>query len=361
MPEVKRNRIEIIDIAKCIAIIMVVLGHTATNNELLGSNLHLFYKIMYSIHMPLFFFLTGMSIHPKGLHSLNAWSDFLHKMILTIAIPYLVWAFIYCQFSVENAGRILYGSWEMLGKAGSMTSMWYLSCLFLARIMTAGIITLKEHFHVKGVRALLVPSALCMIIGAALPRIEIGYPWELQVAFVAAGFILLGIVFRISIIELSVQKGWVLCSLLLGSLLLYTLTLLLRKDGFPIMMMCKASYGSLLPALACAVFGGFAVLIASMLLKRMADEWLPQTDLKPIVYLGQNTIGVFLLHKVMMQSFFIPLLESVMTGAPIMLVRCIAAAIAILVSIVLCWVIELYIPELMGVFSKDRLTPEKSE
>lgn len=360
MLAVKRNRIEFIDIAKCIAIIMVVLGHTATNDELLSSNLDLIYRILYSIHMPLFFFLTGMSIRPKRLQFLKAWKDFLHKMILTIVIPYLVWALIYCQFSIDNTGRILYGSWEMLGKAGSMTSLWYLSCLFIARIMTAGIITMKEHFHVGGIKALLVPSALCMIIGVVLPKIEIGYPWELQVAFVATGFILLGIIFRIDIIELSVQKGWVLFSLLLGSVLFYALTLLLRKDGFPIMLMCKGSYGSLFPALACAVFGGFAVLIVSMLLKRMADEWLPMADLKPLVYLGQNTIGVFLLHKVMLQSFFIPFLESAMTSTPMVLVRCIAAVIAILVSIVLCWVIELYIPELMGVFSKERLMPEKT-
>ena len=35
-PRKHRGRIEIIDIAKCIAIFMVVLGHTASNAELLG-------------------------------------------------------------------------------------------------------------------------------------------------------------------------------------------------------------------------------------------------------------------------------------------------------------------------------------
>ena len=109
------------------------------------------------------------------------------------------------------------------------------------------------------------------------------------------------------------------------------------------------------------VFGRFRQVLPSSVLYMMADEWLPMADLKPLVYLGQNTIGVFLLHKVMLQSFFIPLLESAMTSAPMVLVRCIAAVIAILVSIVLCWVIELYIPELMGVFSKDNLMPEKNK
>ena len=49
-----KRRIEIIDIAKCIAIFMVILGHTSPNSELAG-NPPLITKILYSIHMPLFF------------------------------------------------------------------------------------------------------------------------------------------------------------------------------------------------------------------------------------------------------------------------------------------------------------------
>ena len=44
-----RRRIEIIDIAKCIAIFTVVLGHTSPNSELLR-NTPLLTKILYSFH-----------------------------------------------------------------------------------------------------------------------------------------------------------------------------------------------------------------------------------------------------------------------------------------------------------------------
>ena len=61
-----KRRIEIVDMAKCFAIFMVILGHTATNDELLG-NPPVLIKVLYSIHMPLFFFLSGMSISLKPL------------------------------------------------------------------------------------------------------------------------------------------------------------------------------------------------------------------------------------------------------------------------------------------------------
>lgn len=66
----KRSRIEVIDVAKCIAIFMVVLGHTATNAELENNTAPLLIKILYSIHMPLFFFFRGfpslLSLLPHG-------------------------------------------------------------------------------------------------------------------------------------------------------------------------------------------------------------------------------------------------------------------------------------------------------
>ena len=46
------KRIDFIDVAKGIAIFLVVYGHTYD-----GRNLHLF---IYSFHMPLFFFISGL-------------------------------------------------------------------------------------------------------------------------------------------------------------------------------------------------------------------------------------------------------------------------------------------------------------
>ena len=57
----KKARIELIDIAKAITIILVILGHTTGNLET-----PMYRRLIYSFHMPLFFFLAGMSIKPKA-------------------------------------------------------------------------------------------------------------------------------------------------------------------------------------------------------------------------------------------------------------------------------------------------------
>ena len=73
----KKSRIELIDIAKAITIILVILGHTTGNLET-----PMYRRVLYTFHMPLFFFLAGMSIKPKVLKSFGAWKSYIEKNIL---------------------------------------------------------------------------------------------------------------------------------------------------------------------------------------------------------------------------------------------------------------------------------------
>ena len=355
-----RYRIEIIDVAKCIAIFMVVLGHTATNEEIVGAHPAMLVKILYSIHMPLFFFLSGLSISTKPLKGWKMWRLFLRKTVLTIAIPYLLWALIYCNFSFENLGWILYGSWIALGKTGTVTSLWYLSCLFVARVLVQGVITLMVRIDNRR-PAYLIPAAVCLVIGVLFPRLEIGYPWCFDIAFVACGCILLGIAVRNGLVELSVQKGWVLIAMLAVSTFLYVLTVLLAGDQFTVLLMAKGEYGNPFLSLILALLGGFAILALSMILKRMANEWIHGMSIQPMIYLGQHTMGVFLLHKPMLQSVFMPAFGKLFGGGPDMVIRLLSVIASILVSLWLSQLISYYIPELVGIFSKDRIAGKEKK
>lgn len=51
-----------------------------------------------------------------------------------------------------------------------------------------------------------------------MPRLEQGYPWCLNVAFVAAGIIFLGIALRKPLLIFAVQKGSVLLATFVASL-----------------------------------------------------------------------------------------------------------------------------------------------
>ena len=357
-----KRRIEIIDIAKCIAIFMVILGHCSTNSELIGDHPPILSKILYSTHMPLFFILTGLSINPKRLTTKEERRFFFRKTILTIAIPYLIWALIYCNFNFVNVGWILYGSWAALGKTGTVTSLWYLACLFCARIVVQIVfsITCRTKYGDHR-RFYLVPAIICLIIGSLFPDTEIGYPWCVNIAFTAAACILVGVAVRDDIIRLTVAKGWVLITLLLGSISIYYVLLKHLGDRFVIMMMCKGSYGDPFYAIAFALLGSFAVGLLSMLLKRMADEWIPEMDLKPVTYIGQHTMGIFLLHKPILQSILIPAFRNIFSQGPEILIRLSASVSVLIVSIWLCRLIEYYIPELVGIYSPDIIAGKDKE
>ena len=188
----KTGRIELIDIAKAITIILVILGHTTGNLET-----PMYRRLLYSFHMPLFFFLAGLSIRPKVLKTLPEWKDFFKKNLLALVVPYIIFAFIYAPFSFDNVPKFLYGSWQALGKAGTLTSLWYLTSFFVARVYCQLLVNLAGKINVRSMRRILgLLSVPMFAVGFLLPKIEGGYPWCLDVSFVSAGFILLGMALR---------------------------------------------------------------------------------------------------------------------------------------------------------------------
>ena len=124
-------------------------------------------------------------------------------------MPYLIWAFVYAPFTFENVPRFLYGSWERLGEAGTLTSLWYLTVFFVARLLTQGVFSLLDR---AGIRNAAGPYGLCaaplLLVGFLLPKLPNGYPCP------AAGFILLCAAFCRHFLILAQQKGQVLCAVI---------------------------------------------------------------------------------------------------------------------------------------------------
>lgn len=363
MPSRKSSRIELFDLIKCITIFTVIWGHTMTNAELLDSP-SLLYKVLYSFHMPLFFFVSGLSTSLKPLHGRSEWVFFLRKSILTIVVPYLVWALIFCNFNFVNVAYILYGSWNALNMASTLSSLWFLASFFVARIYVRLVVNLFDKLEMQSARGIeglgsdrlryLLPAAVFLTIGALLPKLEMGYPWCVDNAFVAAGFMFMGIALRSKVIELSVQKEPVLACGFVASLVAYIAIVVFLGDSFEINLICASMYGSPIPALILALLGSSVTIFASCILKRLADEWVTRLSLGTLRYIGQHTMGIFLLHKPMMQQVFIPGLSQLLGSAcPEALVRFIGACVALVAALWLCRLIEHYIPELVGIFSPD--------
>lgn len=220
-----RQRNPIVDELKGIAIILVVLGHIIQYVAFPDSfDENLFFRIIYSFHMPLFMCLSGYTLYLKKCNYSLRW---IKKRVISLYVPFLTWSIIQSVFDNSNVfyeniiKKILYvenGLWflvvlaeinlivfiiEFLKKRTKVESdiMYVGTALFLMclPIKECGVGLLKFHFvyfligfltpkyimHVRKVKLLCIMSVCfyCVLV-LGWNRVEFPRFWEPCVAFV---------------------------------------------------------------------------------------------------------------------------------------------------------------------------------
>lgn len=125
-----KNRNTTIDIVKGIGIILVVLGHTALPKSLLN--------IIYSFHMPLFFFISGY-LYSKEKYSTDIMVVFKSKFntllwpFFTFSIFAIILNYIFVQ---HNMSFVLFELKDtILGIHNINGPLWFLTALFMVEII----------------------------------------------------------------------------------------------------------------------------------------------------------------------------------------------------------------------------------
>jgi len=140
-----KGRLAYIDIARGIGIALVVLGHTLAeaNYHVQNSNVFFLGRLIYSFHMPLFFFLSGMFFKPD-----MRFLDVLKRRFDSILKPYLFTLFLVYFASVfydksldlptvvNRVIKALYGNSYYLELYWSQ--LWFLPTLFAVSIFAFG-------------------------------------------------------------------------------------------------------------------------------------------------------------------------------------------------------------------------------
>jgi len=215
MNTVKANRLEYLDIAKAIAIVLVVIGHTFVNSDPPGLLVTPTSKIIYSFHMPLFFLAAGVTSHMETDYSLERWFRVLKKNFYTLLIPYFVFALIYMPYTLDNLKGILYASNVTITRSGARcVHLWFLPCLFVARMMMYAVLHWATKMNKPKVFCGIL-MAISFAIGFLLPDLPIGYPFNLNVAFVALGFMLSGYIMGDYLRKMDQKSIWIKWSCLL--------------------------------------------------------------------------------------------------------------------------------------------------
>jgi fucose 4-O-acetylase-like acetyltransferase len=188
------KRIEYIDVARGIGILLVVMGH----NDFAAISPFL-YKVIYSFHMPMFFFLSGYFLNP----AVGFWS-FFKKRFNSIMKPYFFTIFLIYfisisfgkvgfQTAITRIVKSLYGAGHYL----DWVQLWFLPHLFVVSLYAFLFYAILTRVDKRWVRWLV----LLLTLGLASLFLHTFYPFSLSV--LGKEYELFGLPFSLDLVLLS--------------------------------------------------------------------------------------------------------------------------------------------------------------
>ena len=232
-------RQEFLDIAKGLAILLVILGHAPTLPVLLQN-------LIYMFHIPAFFFISGYLFNFFKYKSdsksliVSKFQRLILPYFVTFILLFLYWS---CVRTIISLKKIPYTS-DVLTQSFSQTiiscfyangaafnetmkkftllidaPLWFLVCLFCAICILYFIVFIHEK---KGI---LYSGVFCLIIilcGFMISR-RIFLPWGFDIACVSMAFMFSGYLFRKNnyFSDIKEEKLWVVLLILLFFIILF--------------------------------------------------------------------------------------------------------------------------------------------
>lgn len=295
------NRIEYIDVAKGIGILLVVLAHS--DLALISPYMHQF---IYSFHVPLFFFLSGYFFKPNVSLRVFAWKRFnaiLKPYLFTILLIYIA-SISFTNMSIGTAlGRFaksMYATTTYI----EWIPLWFLPSLFITSLLAfffyRYLFVRVNHRIVRWLILLVTLVAGVIFIEAFYPfsvsflgrRYELyGLPYSLDIVLVSGFFYMLGSevrelhldgIFNRKLFSFSVALGLIILNAIFSQ----------RMD------LAVRVYPSLVINTTAAVLGIMFVLALSKLID-MNTTWLANA----LSYIGRASLFVLIFH-VVIQEFW---------------------------------------------------------
>ena len=282
-----------VDYAKAIGIILVVFGHVErgvfqADLKINQSMYELADSVIYSFHMPLFFFLSGLfllaSMAKRDSNSL------FRSKIDSILYPYVVWSLL--QGLIEVAlSQYVNGHPTMeavLSFAWSpRAQFWFLYVLFFTFALSIFVYRRSSHIWCTGV---FIGSISFYFLGRLLPDVYLINALSHNFVYFAAGVFASFLLAKSSVIKTT----WLVlaAALFIISQWTFHIALGLRYGSNT----ASANLLLALISISCVVFLAL---------------WLARFNLRWLAYLGQNSMTIFLLHilagsgcRIVLQNIF---------------------------------------------------------
>tara|TARA_B110000240_G_scaffold3750_1_gene4246 strand:- start:10417 stop:11400 length:984 start_codon:yes stop_codon:yes gene_type:complete len=275
---IKPQRINWIDQAKGIGILLVVIGHMNIPQELS--------KIIFSFHMPLFFFISGYLYNEKK-YSVNFENVFYSKL-KSLVWPFITFTIFYLILSVFINQNSIINSFDYVnffkGNRSLNTPLWFLTALFSTEIIFSQII---RFFNIRKAIFLILLILIIGFFNAIFWRYS--FFLNIDIALVTILFFLVGWLFKKYNWGKSIfKKGRTLLYIIIAAIILLLTSLTNEKINI-----LENIYGNLILMLLAVIFGiSLTILLAKQILNfkflRIVFE-----------YFGKNSLIILGVHIIL--------------------------------------------------------------
>ena len=344
------RRIVWIDSAKFIGIFLVIFNHF---NIDYGQDT--FKLVIASFHMPLFFFLSGLTVKDQKI-TFKDFTRYIQSRFTRIMIPYYLWAFIFCGgVSLRNILLIGYASNKSLASSGSNAVLWFLPCLFLSSIMVRLLLSFVSRVGEKknlkmGILVGLVFANFIVggVLGLLLPMFEnYDLPFSLNCAFIGNGFMLSGYLIK-QLLQMHYSfeySRYRLLSFITGIVSLVLLCILSfynvkATDNFwGRVVMARSLFGNYILFICSGIIGSLSILMLTRVCFRKQNI---------ICAIGAETLTILCIHSLLI-SWVEKVLYKIAINSWLMVFALIILSAAVLAfSYVVAILIGKIVPNLAG-------------
>ena len=342
------KRIAYLDLLKVYAIFLVILGHSPIWTGFAN-------QLEHSFTMPVFFALYGMTYNierhaSRGFLTL----DFFKQRFIRLMVPAIIWAVGYSvvspfdsnPFRAANLLYIAYFSQASLRLAGSLTSIWFIPCMFVAVLLTEITMSLiyKSTKNIKQTYSfILVAIVVYALITFLLPRIHRGYPWCANLVPLATSMILIGFLVRQLVDRTSKWCSIHRISIPFIFVITFAFLCFVSWENWQYITgrnvdMASASFGNPFLYFVGAIMGIIMMTTFSIITS-------PSVLHPVIAFAGANTYGIFLIHKPLIISLGNYLAS---LGSGNLFTAFLSAIFVLVISCMITFVIDKLYPPLIG-------------
>jgi polysaccharide biosynthesis protein PslL len=297
-----KDRNKIIDVVKGIGILLVVFGH---NWITLHGDREIF-RVIFSFHMPLFFFLSGIFLKES-----TPFRVFLKSRTDTLLKPYfvvlaalgtiqLLWAIIKSSVTTQKLYYfvgLVYGT----GKTISWAPFWFLPHLFISSFFALIVLTIiKRRAWITFISIIMLSIGIHFIdafyrpdltnIGSISINNLPGLPWSLDLIPITSSLIIFGYLLRDWVKKMTFSPiGFLLATIVFSCLHYYfdeTIDLNERIYGNALISTLQAAIGTYLTISIAAIIQNYSRLQ------------------KPLAYIGSGTLFILMFHDTIQVNTF---------------------------------------------------------